>query len=113
MTIGIPNEGTVVVGVILGPKPRCAIIPPAREKRTCVEVPHGRAVRRAEAEMGALHRCLHPRFVRDRKFDTEGSRCGPIIGAAAAAEIDDTDQPKRLQRRVIESAATIDVADTE
>ena len=91
MTIGIPNEGTVVVGVILGPKPRRAIIPPAGENCCCVEVSHGPAAGRTEADMGARNGRSHLGLARDRKLNPEGPRCGAVIGAAAAAEIDDPD----------------------
>ena len=113
MTIWIEYEGAVVVGVILWPEPRRAIIPSAGLKRRDVEVSHGPSARRTETDMGAWRRRPDLGLARDRKFDPEGPRGGAVVGPAAGAEIDDADQSERPKRCVIESSAAIDVAYTE
>ena len=41
----------------------------------------------------------------------ERARCITVIGAAILAEVGDTHQPERAQRRVIELATALDVSD--
>ena len=112
MAIGILHEGAIVVGMIVCPKPGGAIIPPAGGERSPVKGVYRRAVGSAETQMRAWDRCSQSSLAGDGKFDAKGTGCRTIIGAAAFAEIDDADQPQRTQCHVVETAATIDVADT-
>ena len=111
VAVGIANEGGVVVGMVLRAKARHAVIRPACGKRRAVEGVDGGPVAGAKAEMhprGGRHLCLGG----DREFDADGSRRNAIV-AAAPGEIDDADQPERLKRRIVESAAFSEIADTE
>jgi len=58
MAVGIEHEGAVIVGVILRPEPRRAVVAPAGGERRRMERAHRRAVGRTEAEMRAGDRCL-------------------------------------------------------
>jgi hypothetical protein len=72
-----------------------------------------RAVGSAEAEVRAGNGGPHIGFDGDGEFYAERARHCAIIGTAAPAEIDDPYEPERTQRRVVESATPIDVADTQ
>ena len=94
VTFGIEHERGIVIGVILRPKPRRTVIPPASKKRGCMELLHGRAAGCAEADMGAWYWSSHIPFACDRKFDPEGPRCSAVV-RATGAEINDTGQSER------------------
>src|SRR5262249_57395410 len=77
-----------------------------RERRRVKPV-NGGAAWRAKAKMSARYRRSNIGLARNRELDAERARRGAVIGAAA--EVHDTDQPERPQRRVIEAAAPVDV----
>jgi hypothetical protein len=111
VTIGIEHECAIIVGVVLGSKSRCAIIPATGAKCGGVEILHRAATWGPEADMGSWHGRFHIRFAGDRKFNPGRSRRSAVIGAAG--KIDDANQPQRAKRSVKEPATAIDVAYTE
>src|SRR5262249_28669682 len=113
MTVGIQHEGAVIVGVIMRPKPRRAIVAPPKGKRRHMKGINRRAVGSEETEMRAGTGRPHLGFAGDGEFDTERAWCCAIVGAAALAEIDDAYQPERTQCRVIKTATAVDVGDTQ
>jgi hypothetical protein len=113
MLVGVQHEGTIVIGVIVRPKPgRAIVVPPMRKRRRVKGVDRG-AVGSAKADMCAWNRRPHLGFAGDREFDTGRSGCGTIVGTAALAEINDTHEPKRTQYGVVKAPTAVDVGDTE
>src|SRR5262249_33857336 len=66
----------------------------------------------AEAEMRSGNWGFDLGFFGDRKFDTERTRGGTVVGAAATAEVDDANKPERSQSRIIEPTTMINVSHT-
>ncbi len=87
MSIGIENKGSIVIGVIVGPKTGCTLVASSGDKRRRVEGIDRSTVWSTEADMRAGNRCRHVYFAGDGEFYAERARCCAIIGAASLTEI--------------------------
>src|SRR5262245_56416184 len=105
VTIGIEHKGPVIVGMVLRPKSRPAVIAPARRKRRCVKRIDRCAARRAKTEMRAGDRGHHAGFARDGEFDTERAWCCSVVRATSVAKVDDAHEPKRAQGQIVKPPA--------
>src|SRR5258708_2261236 len=97
MTVGIQHERAVIVGVIVRPKPRRAIVASPTRKRCRVKGIDRGAVGSAKADMCAGDGRPHLGFASDGKFDTGRPWCGTIIGTAALVEINDANESEWTQ----------------
>ena len=113
VTVGIEHKSPVIIGVIVRPKPRPAVVAPAGSKRRRVKRIDRRAARRAKTQMRAGNRGPNDRFTGNGELDAKRAGRRPIIRTASIAKIDDAHKAKRVQRRVVKTATAIDVADTD
>jgi hypothetical protein len=98
MAVRIQHEGAVIIGVVVRPKPRRAIVAPAGGERRSVKGENRRSVGRSEAEMGAADRRPHLSFASDGEFYAKRAGYRTVVGAAAVPEVDDTHEPKGTLR---------------
>jgi hypothetical protein len=113
MTVGIQHERAIVIGVIVRPKPRRAVVAPPTRKRCRMKGIDCGAVGSAKADMCAGDGRPHLGFASDGEFNTWRPRCCAIIGTATLAEINDAYEPKRTQHRVVKSATAVDIGNTQ
>src|SRR2546427_1040148 len=111
VSVGIDDECRIVVGMILQAYAGSSIVATTGDQRSVVKGTHGRAIGSAEADM-------HPRqrrdgtFDRDREFHTELPGHGTVV-RPSSLKVHRTDETERTQRRIVESAATLQVGHTK
>jgi hypothetical protein len=109
MAIGIKDERTVVMGMVVRPKPGRAIVGSTSGKRRGVKGAYRGSIGRAEAQMCASNWCSHLRLSGDRELDPERPGRRAVIGAAVVTEIDGAHKAERTQRGIIEIPAADDI----
>jgi hypothetical protein len=110
MAVGVEHERAVIVGVILRPQPRLAVIAAAGSKCRRVKRIDSRAVRCAETKMcpGDWGRYLG--FAGNGEFDAKHARRSAVIRSTPCTKIDDAHESERPQGCIVKPATTLEVA---
>jgi hypothetical protein len=103
MSIGIQHKRAIIIGVIVRPEPRRAIVASPTRKRRRVKGIDRRAIGSAKADMCTGNGRPHFGFTGDGEFDSGRPRCGTMIGTTVLAEINDEYEPERTQCCVVET----------
>src|SRR5262245_11360151 len=109
VVVRVEHKGGVVVGVIMSAQPRSAIVASACSDCRSMKGVYGSAIGRAKAQVNAWVGSGDAGFHSYCKFNTGRARRRTIVGAAAAAEIDDANEPERTQNGIVKPAAALKV----